>query len=210
MITRAQIAALAPHAKDVYLAAFELAPSVLPQFEITTPLRIAHFVAQCMHETGGLTIVSESLNYSTPERLMAVWPRRFPTRESALPYLHNPAKLAEKVYGISDENPRGRMGNCDPGDGAKYIGRGLLQITGRGSYRQFSAAAGVDLEAQPELAVDARFALAVAAAEFRASGCNSFADADDVVRVTRAINGGLIGLDERRGWLVKVKAILGI
>lgn len=199
-ITRPQLLSLAPHAKDVYLAAFDLAPSVLPRYEITTALRVAFFMANVLHETGGLTIVSESLNYSTPERLMMVWPSRFKTLAQAMAYVHNPAKLAEAVYS-------NRMGNVHPGDGTRFIGRGLLQLTGRESYRRFGKVVGADLESQPDLAVDARFALAIAAAEWQASNCNIFADKDDITASTRAINGALNGLDERRAWLVKTKRV---
>jgi putative chitinase len=199
-ITREQIVALAPHAKQQYLDAFAAADNVLANYEANAnALRVAHFVAQVLHETGALTILTESLNYSTPERLMAVWPSRFPTKEAALPFVRNSQALAEKVYG-------GRMGNVDPGDGFKYIGRGMIQITGRESYERFGRALGIDLAGAPDLAVDSRYSLAIAAEEWRASGCNGFADNDDLRAVTKAINGGYIGLDERRAWLVKTKA----
>jgi putative chitinase len=199
-VTRAQLLSLAPNAKDVYLAAFDLAPAVLPQYGITTPLPVAHFMAQVLHESGALTIVSESLNYTHPERLMEVWPSRFKSVAMAQPFVRNPSKLAEMVYG-------GRMGNVNPGDGARFIGRGLLQLTGRESYLKFGKIVGADLEGNPDLAADARFALAIAAAEWQASNCNAFADHDDVRAVTRAINGGLNGFEERKAWLVKTKQV---
>ena len=199
-ITRSQLLGLAPGARDVYLAAFDLAPSVLPQYEIVTSLRVAHFMAQVLHESGGLTIVSESLFYTHPARLMEVWPSRFPSIAAAQPFVKNPTKLAEFVYGK-------RIGNTAPGDGAKYIGRGLLQVTGRESYRRFGKLLGVDLEAQPDLAADARYALAIAAAEWHESSCNVFADHDDIRAVTRAINGGLTGFEERKAWLAKTKKV---
>jgi putative chitinase len=208
LISRAQLLSLAPHANETYLAAFELSGIVLPKYGITTPIRLAHATAQWLHETGGLTILSENLNYTHAARIVGVWPYRpsnpqphqFRSTLEAEPYVRNPAKLANRVYG-------NRMGNVNPGDGAKFIGRGLLQLTGREAYRRYGRAVGVDLEANPDLACDARYILAIACAEWSAIGCNAYADADDLARVTRAINGGLVGIEERRGWLEKTKKV---
>jgi len=208
-ITRTQLLKLAPHANTAYLAAFDLAPVVLPRYGLISALRISHFAAQCMHESGGLTILRESLKYTHAERLMAVWPTRFKTFSDAAAYVydadtnpHADEALANKVYA-------NRLGNVNPGDGFRYIGRGLLQITGRANYRRYGKLIGIDLEANPDLAVDPRYALEIAAAEWRMSGCNQLADSDDIKAVTKAINGGFVGLNERREWLRKVKAELG-
>lgn len=208
-ITRAQLLKLAPNAKADYLAAFDLAPTVLPKYGVTSALRLAHFAAQLLHESGALTILRESLKYTHAGRLMAVWPTRFKTFADAAAYVYNAdtnphadEALANKVYA-------NRMGNVNPGDGFRYIGRGLLQITGRANYRRYGKLIGVDLEANPDLAVDPRYALEIATVEWRASGCNQLADSDDVKAVTKAINGGFVGLNERREWLRKVKAELG-
>jgi len=201
-VTRTHVLSLAPNAKPQYLAAFDGADEILSRYGANeNALRVAHFMAQVLHETGGLTILRESLNYASADRLMAVWPKRFPTRDAAAPYVHNPEKLANFVYA------RKELGNVNAGDGWRFIGRGMIQITGRDAYERFGRELGVDLAADPELAVDPRFSLAIAAVEWKASGCNALADADDVKAVTRAINGGYIGLDERRGWLVKTKRV---
>lgn len=187
------IRSVAPRAHFVYREAFARAVE-LP----ATPLRLAHFLAQCCHETGGLTILRESLNYTSAERLVAVWPSRFPTTAAAAPYVRNPEGLANRVYA-------GRMGNTQPGDGWRFIGRGLLQITGRDAYREIGERIGVNLEANPELACLESHALSVALAVWQWKGCDIHADADDIAKVTRAINGGQIGLRDRKEWLLKTK-----
>jgi putative chitinase len=195
-----QIKKLAPNIKPDYEQAFHSADAVLAQFGISdNKLRMAHFMAQILHESGAFTILEENLNYSA-KRMTQVWPKRFPTVAAAQPFEHDPQKLANKVYG-------GRMGNVDPDDGWKYRGRGLLQLTGRESYIKHGSQVGADLEGQPDLVATSGLALKIAAAEFKASGCNAFADADNLEKVTKAINGGLIGLDERKAWLVKTKKI---
>jgi predicted chitinase len=199
-VTVQQIKKLAPLVNDAYLSAFEKANDVLALYGINAnALRVSHFLAQIFHETGGLTILSENLNYSA-SRMMAVWPSRFPTLESAKPYEHHPEALANKVYG-------GRMGNRDAGDGWLYRGRGMVQCTGRESYARFGKLLGINLVGNPELAIHPDHALSIAAVEFQTAGCNAFADVDDVKLVTKAINGGFIGLDERKAWLVKTKAV---
>jgi len=198
-VTMEQVKKLAPKIKPPYEQAFQDADAVLAAFGVNdNRLRLAHFMAQILHESGAFTITDEHMNY-TAKRMTQVWPKRFPTVASAEPFAHNPEKLANKVYG-------GRMGNVDPGDGWKYHGRGLLQLTGRESYKKHGQQIGADLEGNPDLA-SSNLALKIAAAEFKASGCNAFADADNVDKVTKAINGGLIGLAERKAWLVKTKKI---
>ena len=199
-VTPAQLAQLAPKCLDLFKQAFADADTVLAPYGINdSALRLAHFMAQVLHETAALTVEAENLNYS-PERLMAVWPRRFPALAAAEPYAGNPEKLANLVYG-------GRMGNIDPGDGWKYIGRGLLQLTGRAAYKKYGDLLGIDLAGTPVLAVDPQWALKVAGAVWQALGCNAKADADDVTAVTKAINGGLTGFSDRQAWLVKTKAV---
>lgn len=199
-ITLAQLAHLAPNARSSYRTAFGLSNDVLAEYGInTTPLRLAHFMAQVLHECGALTIQQENLNYSAA-RLLIVWPSRFPTLASATPYAHNPEKLANKVYG-------GRMGNTQAGDGWRFRGRGMIQITGRESYQKFGEKLDIDLIAEPDLAFASGHVLRIAAAEWDMSGCNAFADADNIRKVTRAINGGLIGLASRQEWLTKAKNV---
>jgi putative chitinase len=207
MRTVVDLLALAPRAHAVYRQAFAgdlLAATPLADH----PLRLAHFLAQVCHETGGLTILVENLNYraarivemgqaSPPgSRWRSLVPR-------ATQLAGNPRAMANAVYG-------GRMGNVDPGDGWKYIGRGLLQITGRDHYARVGRALAIPLEAQPELAIAPEHALAIALETWRGSGCDAPADADDIVAVTRRINGGTIGLPDRVSWLVKAKAHLEV
>ena len=199
-ITSEQLALLAPDARTSYRAAFAKADSVLAGYGINkNALRVAHFMAQALHETGALRIQIENMNYRA-ERIREVWPSRFPTVAAAVPYAHNPEKLANKVYG-------GRMGNTQPGDGFRFIGRGIIQLTGRESYKKFGDILGVDLTADPDLAFSAEWALKIAAEEWKEKGCNVFADQDDLRKVTKAINGGLIGLNSRQEWLDKAKSI---
>jgi putative chitinase len=199
-ITPAQLQQLAPKAIDTYRTAFASADTALVPYGINdTALRLAHFMAQILHESGALTVRTENLNYRA-ERLIQVWPSRFPTIDAAKPYEHNPEKLANFVYG-------GRMGNVNPGDGWKFIGRGLIQITGRSSYEKFGRLLGVDLANNPDFAFNGDWALKLAAEEWKAGNCNAKADADDIVGVTKIINGGTIGLDDRKAWLAKCKVI---
>lgn len=206
-VTLAQVSQLAPSARSSYREAFQNGQSVLDRHGISdSPLRVAHFMAQVLHESGGLAIQFENLNYSAP-RLPKVWPTRFQPKGPLDPedYAHDPQKLANQVYG-------GRMGNSGANDGYTYRGRGLLQLTGRDSYRKATAIlrrhdpAAPDLEAQPDEVISARWCLAIAAAEWDIKGCNALADQDDIRKVTRAINGGQIGLGERREWLRRTKA----
>jgi len=201
---------LAPNARSSYRTAFLSGQAILDRHQISaTPLRLAHFLAQILHESGGLSLQFENLNYSA-ERLPKVWPKRFKPLGALDPaqYAHNPQKLANEVYG-------GRMGNTAPNDGFTYRGRGLLQLTGKASYQEATMhlrknnPAAPDLVAQPDEVISAQWCLAVAASEWATKGCNTHADADSVRRVTLAINGGLIGLAERSEWLKRTKVMCG-
>ena len=207
-VTLAQIAQLAPNARSSYREAFDKGQGILDAAGISAnPLRVAHFMAQVLHESGGLVIQFENLNYSA-ERLPKVWPSRFKPKGPLNPadYAHNPQKLANEVYG-------GRMGNAGPNDGFTYRGRGLLQLTGRESYEKATIALrrqeanAPDLVAAPDEVVGARWCLAVAASEWMAKGCNALADQDDIRKITRAINGGSIGLADRTEWMKRTKAV---
>lgn len=179
-------------AHRTYVAAFRDGEADLAAAGITTRLRLTHFLAQCFHETGGLTILEESMSYSA-RRICEVWPRRFPTVFSAEPYARNPRALAEKTYG-------GRMGNSSEGsgDGYRYIGRGLVQCTGRESYEKFGRELGIPLAEKPELAIDPTWTLRIALAEWTEKRCNEAADRNDLVTISKRINGGTIGLADRR------------
>jgi putative chitinase len=193
---------VAPHARPDYLAAFDAGDAQLAAAQITTPLRLAHFLAQVLQETGGLTVATESGNYSAP-RICAVWPSRFRSIAAAEPYAHNAEKLFNTVYA-------NRMGNGPPGsgDGFRYRGRGILQITGRGAYRKYGERSGVDFETNPDLVTAAAHALKPALAEWTDAGCNALADRDDIHAITKRINGGYTNFAERVRWLHVVKPLI--
>ena len=206
MISLEQLGALYPRARDGHLQAFaELCGSVFDEFGISgLPVRLHFFLAQIGHESGGLSIVEENMNYSA-KRMTQVWPSRFPTIADAQPFAHNPEKLANKVYA-------NRMGNGDPqsGDGFRFRGRGYIQITGRDGYREVGTRAGLDLIGSPELAFQPEHALRVACAFWKWKDLNTICDTGNFEKVTRRINGGTVGMDDRRAWLAKVRRILAV
>ena len=173
------------------------------KYDISTPLRQAAFIGQCAHESNNFTRLEEGLNYSA-SRLMAVWPSRFPTLEAAAPYANNPEKLADKVYG-----GRADLGNKEDGDGFKFHGRGCIQLTGRDSYERCGEAIGVDLIGQPNLLVEPLYACLSAGWFWNKKGLNVLADAQEYGQMTRRINGGLVGLDDRIVKITKAKQVLG-
>lgn len=198
------LAALTPTALPVSRTAFACANVALVPFGILNNAnRAAHFLAQVLHESGGLRLVRENLYYTTAEQLMRVWKTRFPTRESALPYLRNPEALANKVYGNRIE-----LGNTTASDGWKYIGRGLIQITGKHNYQRIGTALDRDFVTHPELLLQPEYLLPAAAQFWRNVNANALADVDDLRAVTKAINGGYVGLEDRRRWLDKVRAVV--
>jgi putative chitinase len=193
-----------PNAPTTLLdAIIEYGPALREKYEINTPLRLAHFMAQISHESGGGTITIENMNYTTARRICQVWPSRFPSEGSAQPYVKNPRGLANKVY-------NGRMGNrSGTDDGYNYRGRGLLQLTGRESYQRIGKALGLDLAGDPNLVNQPpQNSLEIAAREFKELKCLPSADADDVRAVTKKVNGGYNGLEDRKQWLAKWKKVL--
>ncbi len=178
------------------------AQAVFAKYGIDRPLLVAHVMAQISHECGAGHDVVENLNY-TAGRMMQVWPHRFPTMASAAPYAGNPRALANKVY-------NGRMGNASGSDdGWNFRGRGASQTTGREGYARLAMATGLDLLNHPDLVNDPDHFLECGVADFVLCGCLPFAKADDVLNVTRRLNGGTVGLAQRQAWLAKWKAALG-
>jgi putative chitinase len=178
------------------------APAVFAKYGITTPLLAAHVMAQISHECGAGHDVVENLNY-TAGRMMQVWPSRFPSMASAQPYAGNPRALANKVY-------NGRMGNAaGSDDGWNFRGRGASQTTGREGYARLAKATGLDVLNHPDLVNDPAHFLECGVADFIVCGCLPFAKANDVLGVTRRLNGGTVGLAQRQVWLAKWKAALG-
>ncbi|MAZ82733.1 MAG: glycohydrolase [Hoeflea sp.] len=202
MLSPSLLRHLYPAASEEMLQAFaEGSGEILPRFGISERRdRLHFFLAQIGHESGGLRITSENMNYSA-KRIRQVWPKRFNTIADAEPYAHNPEKLANKVYG-------GRMGNDQPGDGWAYRGRGLIQITGKEGYREVGKRAHLDLVKQPDLASDPRYALTVACAFWTWKNLNKLCDGGDFVLVTKRINGGTVGLKDRFEWLAKVQSLV--
>jgi putative chitinase len=173
------------------------------KYGINTEKRQAAFIGQCMHESGGFKLLEENLNYST-KALMATWPSRFPTEEMANQYARNPEKIANKVYG-------GRMGNADEssGEGWKYRGRGIKQLTGKENYQRCSEALGVDLVENPDLLLEPKYATLSAGWFWNKHNLNDLADKSDIETMTKRINGGLLGLDARKVAIAKAESILG-
>ena len=182
--------ALKGHVPDNVIAQI---PSTTAKFNITTPLRLAHFLAQCGHESGGFKAVSENLNYSV-DGLKKIFPKYFPDNLSES-YARKPEKIASRVYG-------GRMGNGAEatGEGYKFRGRGYIQLTGKSNYEKFTKFIGEDCIANPDL-IATKYPLASAAFFFDSNGlwsiCDKGADDAAVTAVTKRVNGGVIGLADR-------------
>lgn len=176
--------------------------AALARWEINTPDRVAMFLAQCGHESGGFRRLTENLNY-TAAQLLRTWPNRF-TADDAAAMALQAEKIAERAYG-------GRMGNAAEGggDGWRFRGRGVIQLTGRENYRLAGQALGIDATGSPEQLAEPAVAAQVAGWYWATNGCNALADAGDYAGITRRINGGMNGWDDRVRWLAKVRSILG-
>lgn len=180
-----------------------LAPleETLTKYDISTPVRQAFFIGQCSHESGNFKTLQENLNYSA-EGLMKTWPSRFPTKEIADQYARNPAKIAGKVY-------NGRLGNTSEEEAAKFLGRGLIQLTGKENYERCGTGINVDLVNNPDLLLDPKYAALSAGWFWNRKGLNELADANDIETMTKRINGGLKGLDDRKAKIAKALLMLG-
>ena len=174
---------------------------VFVKYDIGTPKRQAAFIGQCSVESANFTRLQENLNYSA-ERLTQVWPSRFPSVSIAQPYAHNPKALANFVYA-------GRLGNLQDGDGWMYIGRGLIQITGRENYANCGSGIGVDIIDNPERLLTPRYAALSAGWYWNRKQLNLLADSGDIETMTKRINGGLTGLNERIAKITKALQVLG-
>ena len=185
------ISKLKGHIPDAVLAQI---PDTAAKFEINTPLRLAHFLAQCGHESGGFKLVQENLNYGA-KGLLGIFKKYFPTEEKAKLYERKPEKIANLVYGA-------RMGNGpeSSGDGYKFRGRGYIQLTGKDNYTAFGKSIGENIAATPDL-VATQYPLLSAAWFFNKNGLHKLADKgatpEVVTMVTKRVNGGTIGLADR-------------
>jgi putative chitinase len=173
------------------------------RFGISTPKQQAAFIGQCSHECGNFTKLEEGLSYAA-DRLMKIWPRRFPNMEIAQRYARNPKALANNVYA-------NRMGNRDEasGDGYRFRGRGCIQTTGHSAYFHAGQALGVDFVMQPDLVAMPKYAALTAGFFWNTHKLNAFADSEDYVTMTKRINGGTIGLDDRKAHIAQALAVLG-
>ena len=178
------------HVPDTVIAQI---PDVMQKFGIDTPVELAHFLAQCGHESGGFRVVNENLNYSA-KGLQGIFKKYFPTPTLAEQYQRKPEKIANRVYG-------NRMGNGDEasGEGFKFRGRGYIQLTGKQNYTAFGKAIGIDIAANPDL-VATKYPLLSAAWFFSKNCLAKCKDASDasVLAVTKCVNGGTIGLADRQ------------
>jgi putative chitinase len=197
-ITKEQLTRIMPNCPNAELWTKPL-NDAMERFEIDNSQRQAAFLAQVAHESNELRHLVENLNYAA-ERLLLVWPKRFSTLEKAKQYERNPEKLANYVYA-------NRLGNGDEasGDGWRYRGRGLIQITGRGNYRTTGQGLALPLEQEPERLEEPDIAALSAAHFWKSRGLNELADDrnddnddEDFVRISVAINGGTVGLEKRK------------
>lgn len=198
----------APKAKANYVTAFHDEAGLIGAAGISTPLRLAHFMAQCLHETGAFTILVESGRY-TAKNLASMWDagnwhKYFASRDDCIAMADQCAvDQGEALFSLVYGN---RMGNGPPAshDGWTYRGRGILQTTGRESYAKFGKKCGVDFEGNPDLVAAADHALKPALAEWTGKNINTAADHDDIKLVTYLVNGGYNGLDERKAWFARI------
>jgi len=200
-ITQQQLAQILPG--NPYVEHWcEALNKILPDYDITTAQRTAAFLAQCAHESGGFTALHENLNYKA-ESLCKVWPRYF-NASNANDYAHQPEKIANRAYA-------GRMGNGNEasGDGWNYCGRGLIQLTGKNNYQAFADSIETDISQIPAYLQTFEGAIQSACWFWENNNLNACADASDIVKMTKVINGGTLGLDDRTARYNHALQILG-
>jgi putative chitinase len=169
----------------------EALDQLLDDYGIDTPLRVAHFVAQCAHESGNFVFIKENLNYKAAS-LQKIFGKYFPTAELAAQYANRPERIANRIYA-------NRMGNGaeTSGDGFRYCGRGLIQLTGKDNYTFFAGSLNIPVEEASDYLATFEGAAQSACWFWEQNNLNRFADANDTKGLTRAINGGYIGLEDR-------------
>jgi putative chitinase len=180
---------------------------ILPKYGITTQRRLAHFVSQCAHESNNFKSLEENLNYRE-ETLLKVFPRYFGAgKRNAAEYAKNPEKIANYVY--MDEFRSSKMGNVNEGDGWRFRGRGLKQLTGRDNYTRFGKSVNMTAEEAAVYVATEKGAIESACWFWNANNLNEIADTDDVTRMTKKINGGDIGLADRQSRYANAISVLG-
>jgi len=189
-----------PHI-DKWYAALE---QLLDDYEINTPQRVAAFVAQCAHESGNFVFIKENLNYKAAS-LMKTFGKYFPTADIAAQYANKPERIANRVYA-------NRMGNGDEasGDGWRYCGRGLIQLTGRDNYTFFAGSMDIPVEEAAEYLATFEGAAQSACWFWETNNLNRYADSGDIKGLTRAINGGYIGLEDRISHYEHALHVMGV
>jgi putative chitinase len=190
-LTQEQLQQIIP--KNKYVSYwYDALRQLLPQYEINTSERIAAFLAQCAHESGGFVFIKENLNYRW-QSLRKVFPKYFPTDALAQQYEKQPEKIANRVYA-------NRMGNGpeESGDGYKFCGRGLIQVTGRENYSWFAASLQITPEEASEYMETFEGAAQSACWFWESNNLNQWADKRDILTLTKRINGGTIGLEDRK------------
>jgi putative chitinase len=193
VLTLGQLKQMLP--KNPYVADWhEALEQLLPDYDINTPKRIAAFVAQCAHESGNFMVLKENLNYR-PATLRKIWPKHFPTDAIANDY----ASRLDKQRHIANRAYANRMGNGDEasGDGHKFLGRGLIQLTGRNNHQAFADSVEMDINDVPEYLATFQGASQSACWFWETNGLNKWADTGNIKELTRRINGGAIGLEDR-------------
>lgn len=202
MITVSQLKQLLPN--NPYVENWHNAlVQLFPDYDINTPKRMAAFIAQCAHESGGFRILTENLNYKAAG-LRRIFPKYFPTDELAKQYEKQPSKIANRVYA-------NRMGNGDEssGDGFRYCGRGLIQLTGKSNYQSFADSLEMRVEDVPAYLATFEGAAQSACWFWETNNLNRFADANDILNMTKRINGGIIGLEDRKKHYEHALHVLG-
>jgi putative chitinase len=208
LLTEAQLAVMIPTNKEVgeWCAALN---EMLPKYGITTDKRIAAFVSQCAHESMDFRVLEEALSYKT-ETLLKVFPRYFgPGKENPDEYARNPQKLANYVYMDKNRSKGGALGNVKENDGWAMRGKGLKQVTGRANHEAFGKTVGMTAEEAAAYLLTKKGALESALWFWGSRNLNEVADTGDVVRLTKIINGGDIGLTDRQARYAKAMAALG-
>jgi putative chitinase len=208
LITEAQLAVMIPTNKEIgeWCAALN---EMLPKYGITTDKRIAGFVSQCAHESMDFRVLEENLNYKEAT-LLKVFPRYFgPGKENAAEYAGKPEKIANYVYMDKNRSKAGALGNTESNDGWAMRGKGLKQVTGRANHAAFGKTVGMTAEQAAEYLMTKKGALESALWFWGSRNLNEVADTGDVVRLTKIINGGDIGLADRQARYSKAMAALG-
>lgn len=190
ILTREQLSQLLTN--NLYINEwYEALSNLLPDYDINSPKRVAAFIAQCSHESGGFKFLKENLNYKA-ESLIRVWPKYFPTLDLARQYAHQQERIANRAYA-------NRMGNGDEasGDGWRFCGRGLIQLTGRNNYEAFAESIETPVEEIPEYLMTFEGAAQSACWFWETNNLNIWADKGDMIMLTKKINGGDLGLQDR-------------